>query len=125
MPLTDHAIRRLKPAQRELLVDHIDGAVELAVSYMVQTRASLLKAGLLRGHPVGTARPRQTVLTEAGRHAVGVILGDAADSLVRAGLLEQDNPLAVLRRLQSDRQSPVSGEVALKPARMALSALKK
>lgn len=120
MPLSDDSIRRLKPAQRDLLVDHIDGSVQLSVSRLVQTRASLLKAGLLRGHPSHAARPPETVLTEAGRRAVGVILGDCADALVRAGLLAQENPLQVLAQLRAARSALSSAVPDRQPWKSAL-----
>ena len=49
--------------------------------------------------------------------AVAMILGDYADALVRAGLLEQENPLLVLQRLKAARR----GELPETPAELAVS----
>jgi hypothetical protein len=104
--LSDAAIRKLSTHQRNLLIDHIDGEVDVVVSdpHKVQCRNALMALGLLRGSPTQAVRPRITVLTERGRMAVAMILGDYADALVRAGLLEQENPLLVLKRLKAARQ---------------------
>jgi hypothetical protein len=104
--ISDSAIRRLTAHQRDLLIDHIDGPVDVSVHnvHTVQCRNALIAYGLLRGTPtnVPTARPRHTALTERGRMAVAIVLGDYADGLIRAGLLEQENPLEVLQRLKAD-----------------------
>lgn len=101
---TDSMIRRLTASQRELLIDHIDGEVDVVTAnhHMTGVRGSLMKAGLLLG--TATKRPRTTILTEPGRRAVGMVLGDYADALVRAGLLEQENPLQVLQSLKAARR---------------------
>lgn len=97
-------IRRMTANQRDLLIAHIDGEVAVRlVDTLVMVRRTLIDAGLLRGVPPNTTRPRFTALTERGRAAVGMILGDYADALCRAGLLDQDNPLAALKRLKAMR----------------------
>jgi hypothetical protein len=103
-------VRMLSENQRSLLIDHIDGRFEMGAANRHQrtARSALLKAKLIYGHPLGSPKPRQTVLTEAGRAAVGLILGDCADLLVRAGLLQQENPLQVLRRLKAMGEWPAS-----------------
>jgi hypothetical protein len=104
--LSDAAVRKLTSHQRNLLIDHIDGPVDVVVTdaHKVQCRNALIGLGLLRGTPSQAVRPRLTVLTERGRMAVAMVLGDYADALVRAGLLEQENPLLVLKRLKAARQ---------------------
>lgn len=105
--ISDETIRKLSSYQRTLLIDHIDGQVGVRlVDNLVMARKALIEAGLLIGVPAGTMRPRYTSLTERGRMAVAMILGDYADALVRSGLLEQDNPLQALRQLQASRQAP-------------------
>lgn len=98
--LTDGDVRRLTPNQRDLLIEHVDGEVDVVKSDHHQSivRNSLMQLGMLRG--TEKVRPRFTVLTDRGRLALAMVLGQCADSLVRAGLLEQPNPLDVLRRLK-------------------------
>lgn len=88
--LTDAAVHRLTGAQRLLLIEHIDVAVPVDVTDQPRnmTRKSLMALGLLRGEPANVLKPRETVLTQAGRHAVGVLLGHYADTLIMAGYLE-------------------------------------
>lgn len=111
-PLSAGEVRQLSPAQRDHLIDHIDGAVAIvrAGPHLAPVRHSLLKLSLLQPQERGTTRPAFTILTERGRRAVGMILGECADALVRAGLLEQQNPLQVLRELKA-RLSPDGGQV--------------
>lgn len=105
--ISDSKIRRMTSMQRDLLIDHIDGELDVHLTnvHLINVRNSLMKIGLLRGATNNTTRPRTTVLTERGRMAVGIILGDYADALVRAGLFEQENPLQVLRRLLESRRA--------------------
>lgn len=98
--LSDAAALRLSSAQRDMLIAHIDGDVGIIRSFQAVARKALLARGLLRTPSCHTARPAFTRLTDAGRQAVAVILGDYADALVRAGMLEQ-SPLSVLQRLKS------------------------
>ena len=100
--ISDAAIRKLSSPQRNLLIDHIDGEVDVTVhgAHLVQCRNALIAYGLLRGSPIGASRPRATILTDRGRMAVAIILGDCADMLVRAGL-DQEAPLQVLQRLKA------------------------
>lgn len=100
--LSPRAVRCLSISQREMLIAHIDVPVDIDVSEYANfpVRRSLFKMKLLQPHPIGAIRPRQTALTTAGRHAVAVILADYADALVRAGLLEQEQPMRALQALQ-------------------------
>src|ERR1700682_2200011 len=107
--LSDSSIRVLSRVQREMLVDHIDHPVEIVIHEHFAARRALMAIGLLRGHPTGATRPRLTMLTEAGRHAVGIILGDYADALGRAGLLDQERPLDVLQELRASGGAALRG----------------
>lgn len=120
---SDDDIRKLTFHQRNLLLAHIDGPVDVAATDVgkVQMRNGLMGGGLLRGDPANTIRPRRTALTEAGRRALGIILGEYADALVRSGLLEQERPLDVLRRLKAlSRQSRDDAAPAHPPGNAAL-----
>lgn len=108
--ISDATIRKLTANQRDILIAHIDGEVGVSlVDGLVMVRKALMDAGMIRGTPQGSTRPRYTVLTDKGRMAVAMILGDYADALIRAGLLAQENPLHVLRQLQASRQIPEIG----------------
>jgi hypothetical protein len=108
--ISDATIRKLTANQRDMLISHIDGEVGVSlVDGLTMVRRTLMDAGLIRGTPQGSMRPRYTALTERGRMAVAMILGDYADALVRAGLLAQENPLNVLRQLQASRNAPEIG----------------
>lgn len=113
--LSDGAIRSLTNIQREMLIAHIDGAVLIIRADYNKVLRALVLRGLLRPSTPHSVRPRATILTEEGRRALGIILGDYADALVRAGLLEQENPMQVLRQLQAAR-SPNLRPVPAEPA---------
>lgn len=125
-PISDAEIRNLTQYQRDLLIDHIDAEVDVNTRdpHMVGVRNSLMRIGMLKGSTPGTIRPRATVLTERGRMAVGMVLGQYADALARTGLVDRDALLEGLRRLKVAKPA-VSGPDALKPARLALKALQK
>jgi hypothetical protein len=114
--ISPQRIRLLTAAQRVLLIRHIDWPVEVLTSgsQLAQSRKILMILGLIRPHPFGAVRPRYTVMTEEGRRAVCIILGDYADALIGAGLLEQEDPVAALRRLQREVR-PELPSVAPKP----------
>ncbi len=104
--LSNCAIRKLRHAQRASLIRHIDQAVEVDIGDAPHTRLSLISLGLIQGYPIGAVRPRHTVLTEAGRYAAALILGDYADALVAAGFLDfplDEQPYAVLQRMKAER----------------------
>lgn len=115
-PLSESSIRKLSISQRNLLISHIDGPVDVTVVdfHQTQPRRALMDLGMLRGSPAGTIRPRATALTERGRMAVAMVLGEYADALIRAGILKQQHPLEVLRRLKESRSgehpSPAEGQ---------------
>jgi hypothetical protein len=120
--LSEPAVRKLSAPQHDLLLAHIDGPVDVvaADSHMTQVRRSLLNLGLLRPHPHGAIRPKHTVLSSAGRHAVGTILAGYADALVNAGLMEQENPIGALQAL---RDLKMAGFPTRRPARVPGSAI--
>lgn len=79
---------RLSQAQREYLVDHIDGARPItAESVDAATRRALLHQELIYVIPCGSQRPVKTALTDLGRATLGAFLGMEADRLRRAGVL--------------------------------------
>ena len=123
--LSREAVRNLTPYQRDVLLQHIDCPVDVVASnaHMTGVRNSLIRIGMLRGATPGN-RPRATVLTELGRMAVGMVLGEYADALARAGLLDPDYLLAGLQRLKAAK-APIPARTALEPAEMALLALEK
>jgi len=117
--LSVQAVNQLTARQREMLLRHIDVPVDVTVSdqHVITVRRSLLNLGLIRPHPTGAIRPRHTVLTVDGRDAVCKILAGYADALVRAGLLEQENPLGALQRLavmKAEGLPPAAAPVPLK-----------
>lgn len=97
-------VRDLTQFQRDMIVSHVDGALDCTVAnhHLTGVRNSLIRLGLLRGlgsRQAALKRPRATELTEQGRMVLGTILAWYADSLARAGLGE--TPMQVLARLKS------------------------
>jgi hypothetical protein len=119
-PIADGEIRRLTKAQRDLLIDHVDGEVPVILAnnhYISTIRNSLMKMGLLKSSTPHTNWPRATLLTERGRLALSMVLADYADALVRAGLFPEPlNALAVLRSLKAGRTPSDSAQTAPEPA---------
>lgn len=114
---SERDVLNFSAAQRKMLIDHVDGAVPINWNdNSGGVRRVLLSRKLLRGEPHGTSRPQWTVLTEDGRDALGAILGDCADTLVRAGLLEEKSPLRILELMKavisraSAANRPIPGE---------------
>lgn len=108
MKLSDFAIRKLSVAQRNYLISHVqEGRVPVNTGGPTAApRIALSGHGLIRGWPRDVDRPRFTELTEHGRYAASLILGDYADALVAAGYLElpfDERPLTVLQRLKAER----------------------
>lgn len=123
---SNEEVWRLTRYQRDMMIDHIDGEVAVNVRdpRLVSVRNSLLKIGMLKGATSGprALRPRATVLTERGRMALAMVLGNYADALVRAGALD---PMAILLQRKAAQTRPVSADVALEPTCLAMSALHK
>jgi len=119
-------VNQLTALQREMLIAHIDGAVDATVRdhHLVVTRNSLLANKMLR--PDGSMpRPKTTMLTERGRYALATLLAGYAEALVKAGMLES-RPIGVLAHIKRRRaETPISAEQALLPARMAVEAARK
>lgn len=98
-------IRRFSRAQRDFIIAHIDGPVQINVHYtpLGLTRNLLVGLGVLRLVPIGAEKPRFTELTSDGREALGVILGDYADALVAAGMLDRESVFAKLAQWKAGR----------------------
>jgi hypothetical protein len=98
-------VHNLSTAQRDLLIRHIDRAVDVVICDQPRSREALLKTGLLKPElPGPQPKPRRTVLTEKGRRAVAMILAEYAEALVAAGYLEayqEETPMQVLQRLKA------------------------
>lgn len=107
MKLTDIAIRKLSAAQREYLIRHVADRVPVNTGGPTAgPRIALSGYGLIRGWPYEVHRPRFTELTDHGRYAAALLLGDYTDALVAAGYLEfplDERPFEVLQRLKAER----------------------
>lgn len=108
LPSVRHMIFGLSQMQREFLIDHVEGLCPFTSSdpMINRTRESLLKRKLIRYEPPvrnRLGRPDGTVLTDAGRKAMCVILGQYADDLVRA--LEKDTEVIEDRLLEALKRS--------------------
>lgn len=98
--LSSTEIRKLTLLQREVLVSHVGGDQPVIRGPAWQT-PKLIDLKCLRAINGG----RITTLTERGRHAAAVILGEYADALVAAGCLEPDvRPIDMLARLKADKR---------------------
>lgn len=75
---------------RDLLIEHIDGPVDVIVSKQNGTRAMALRLGFIRPDFQGMRgtqnpdRPRRTYITEKGRQELAAALADWADALSKA-----------------------------------------
>jgi len=84
----EYVIKKLTKLQREFLIDHVDGMrpfIDQPVDN--QVRESLITRHMIRYEPdirSRLGRPDGTVLTDDGRSALGYVLGDYADALIRA-----------------------------------------
>ena len=107
--LTPKTLRNLSIAQRNMLVDHINGPVGISLTNprTIQGRNALIAQGLLQRSPE-PARPHSTVLTELGRMALAAVLDEYAEVLIRAGYLEPQPISEALRHLKlRERALPV------------------
>lgn len=103
MPISRQAVRILSKRQREFLRLHIDNPAPVTISSH-QTRTALVAKHLLRyDRPL---RPRHTFLTTDGRFALAVILSDAAEALVAAGVLDAEIAALVSARLAARSAAP-------------------
>jgi hypothetical protein len=109
-PITDAFVRKVSIAQRQILIEHIDGAVPVVRGDQcrTQTTNALLANGLLRDAShcgVGSSRPRETLLTERGRETVARVLAEYADALSKVMELAdaEIRPLQMLQRLKQMR----------------------
>jgi hypothetical protein len=126
-----HEIHSLTALQRDMLIAHVDGAVDVTVHdhRQVVIRASLIRNGMLRPFHSGPKpiRPKATILTERGRYALAAVLSHYAESLVRAGMLERSRPLAVWAGIKAEKAEITAkrAESALLPAKLAMAAIRK
>jgi hypothetical protein len=79
----------LKPAARNLLIDHIDGDRPVRRAEPVAAIGALLRRELIDYKPSGAIAPTHSVITERGRVVLSFILAEYADALVRAGYLDR------------------------------------
>jgi hypothetical protein len=93
-------VAKMPKLQRDSLVAHIEGPQQIVTGMERFTRQALISRGLLHHDPANmmTSRPSKTALTELGREVVCIILGDYADALVKADMLEQRPQITLWRR---------------------------
>jgi hypothetical protein len=114
--ISNHKILRLTFAQRSLLMLHIDDAlVPIVAGEHVKSRA-VLNAYRLIEPATRHSRPSHSTATCYGRHAIAVLLAEAAEVLARAGYLD-GNPgkpiLETLARWKAAREAetgPIGAE---------------
>lgn len=93
MAFSQERARSLSDRQRQFLLRHIDGPVQVNV-FDSRTLYPLVAKGLIRcDRPV---RPKMTSLTPDGRYALGVILGDAADVLSSTGVIDEETTRRIM-----------------------------
>ncbi len=112
--------RSMPKAQRDLLLRHIDGPQLLAIGPETYTRNALVLRNLLRFDNPNNLRPHATLITDLGRETVCIILSDYADALVRAGVLENVQPI-VLKKLPKVEGPDLFGPVAATEQESALA----
>jgi hypothetical protein len=85
-PSNDGIAQKLSAAQKEYLVDHLDGkrAIANRDAHEIRTRGALIARKLIQHKETITSRPTATVLTDKGRDALCAILGEYAEQLMRA-----------------------------------------
>jgi hypothetical protein len=87
MAFSQDRARSLSVRQRQFLLRHIDGPVPVE-TFNAKTIHPLVAKGLIKCVP--PVNPSNTELTRDGRFALGVILGDAADLLSSAGIIDKE-----------------------------------
>lgn len=94
-------VNRLSKSQRDHLIEHISGPQPILTGPQVHITGALISRNLIRYvHKFNDKHakfPHHTKFTEFGREVVCIILGDYADALVRAGVLEHAPPIALMR----------------------------
>lgn len=93
MVFSQDRARSLSVRQRQFLLRHIDGPVPVE-TFNAKTIYPLVAKGLVKCVPA--VNPANTELTRDGRFALGVILGDAADLLSSAGILDKETARRVM-----------------------------
>jgi hypothetical protein len=85
----------LRHSQRDLLIEHVDGSVDVPVPVYINERTSarlgLIQKGLLRADR--GPRPTKTIITEDGRMVLAFVLADYAETLLRAGYTGLASPV--------------------------------
>ena len=90
--MSESIARRLSQTQKDFLFDHIDACRPVTHNRADDaTRASMLAKKLIvfDMSEAIVGRPRGTVLTALGREVVCCALAEAAEALVRAGVLAE------------------------------------
>lgn len=87
MAFSQERARSLSVRQRQFLLRHIDGPVPVE-TFNAKTIHPLVAKGLIKCIP--PVNPSNTELTRDGRFALGIILGDAADLLSSAGIIDKE-----------------------------------
>lgn len=101
--------RVIRPQQRRILLDHIDGPIPFIAPHHRQSMDCLIAAGLITGVPSQSGHPTHTRLTSKGREEVAAILAEAAEVLISAGCMERE----IAERV---RQRPIFLTVKAPPA---------
>jgi hypothetical protein len=85
-PSNNGIAHKLSAAQKEYLVDHLDGerSITNRNTNEIRTRGALLSRHFIHHKETITSRPTATVLTDKGRDALCAILGEYAEQLMRA-----------------------------------------
>lgn len=88
--------RALSQAQRELLIDHVDGSSALEIAVIAGERSGARKVLIAKRliRPDRRERPRSTVITDDGRQVLSWVLAEYADALARAGCVGIATPIA-------------------------------
>lgn len=111
----------LLKSSRDLLINHIDGPVPLTIHGNERgPRNALLARSLIAFPRGGMTTPNSTHITNLGREVLCCILGDYADALVRAGVLENVQPI-VLKKLPKVEGPDLFGLVAATEQESALA----
>lgn len=90
---TGSSLNGMKPAWRDMLIEHLDGGVPIVrdagSGKRSQTRMLLVRRGWISEGAIGTRgiRPRLSYITHAGRAALAQCLGAWADELHRRAVL--------------------------------------
>ena len=119
---------RLSRHMRQMLVAHvrenqpIDYMIGPVESLVRRACQGLLRRELIRYDQPQSNRPKFTVLTDLGRETACYVLGEYADGLVTAGILDRP-PIITVRRRMAYSIDPVDEVEVIAPADIGSSAL--